>query len=174
MKRLIYIAVLFLFVISCKQNKNIVKSAKVRNNPTVSAANQQTIVYKTTKDFSDYVPVIMNSERTEIISYPAPSDLSATSKPTKLKNDYWLDNRGITENVVFLNYSYESYSKLTEAPSLIEMKRNVKEKYPLKELIFCGSRYQFKDEVKELNVLINAGFPGCKKADIVSMSTTLD
>ena len=153
----------------------MVKSNEMINKPVVTtAANHQTIVYKTTMDFSDYVAVIMNSERTEITSYPAPTDLSISSLPTKLKNGYLLDNRGITENVVYLNYSIEVYSKLREAPSLAEMKHNIKEKYPLKELFFCGSRSQLKDEINELNKLIDNGFTGCRKADIVSMSTTLD
>jgi len=141
------------------------------------SAGQQSIVYKTTDNFDDYVPVIMNVEKTRIVAYPAPTDLfykGVLAKPTILKNGYLLDNRGITENVVFLNYTYEAYSKLKEAPALNELLKNIKEKYPLKELIYCGLRYQYKNEVKELNVLIDTGFPNCKRAKIIPMGVYMD
>lgn len=176
MKKILFFSVLFLLLIACRQNKEITQKTVVINKSSIIAVNQQTIIYKTINDFSDNVPVIMNAGRTKILSYPAPSDIVVNgklSKPTQLKNGYLLDNRGITENVVFLNYSYEVYSKLKEVPSLNEMLKNIKEKYPLKEFIYCGSRYQFKDEVKELNALIDAGLPGCKKAEITPMRMDL-
>lgn len=135
------------------------------------------IIYKTTKDYSDLVPVIMDAGRTKIVSYPAPSDLffrSELAKPTGLKKGYLLDNRGINENVAFLKYTYETYSKLTEAPSLKEMMLNITDKYPLKEMIYCGKRNQYKDEIKELNALIDKGFPGCKKAAITPLEVSFE
>jgi len=57
---------------------------------------------------------------------------------------------------------------------LNELLKNIKEKYPLKELIYCGLRYQYKNEVKELNVLIDAGFPNCKRAKIIPMGVYMD
>ncbi len=134
------------------------------------------IVYKTIRDFSDLVPVIMNSEKTKILSYPAPSDIfykGKLAKPTLLKNGYLLDNRGINENVVFLNYTYEEYSKLPETPSIQDMLSRIAEKNPLSELIDCGLRSRYQDEAKELNSLIDSNFPGCKKAKIKSFSATL-
>jgi hypothetical protein len=119
----------------------------------------------------------MNSEKTKIISYPGPTDVfykGKLAKPTPLKNGYLLDNRGINENTVFLNYTYEEYSRLTEAPSLQEMILRVAEKNPMVEIIDCGLRYQYKDEVKELNALIDANFPGCKKVIIKPHSIYLE
>lgn len=174
MKKLLPIIAFTLLVVACKSSKQIEKKMEVMNNTTKSTVNRIAIVYKTTKDFSDFVPVIMNAERTKIVSYPAPTDLSISSKPIALKNGYLLDNRGITENVVFLNYSYEAYMSMKVAPTLTDMQKNIKDKYPLKELIYCGSRYQYKDEVNELNRLIQNGFQGCKKADLIPMAVTLD
>jgi hypothetical protein len=37
----------------------------------------------------------------------------------------------------------------------------------LAELVDCGLRPQYTNEVQELNKLIDNGFNGCKKADIV-------
>lgn len=172
MKKIVPIVIFALLIVACKSNKQVVKNTEIVNNPSITAANRPAIVYKTTKDFSNYVAVIMNSERTQIVSYPAPTDLTVNSKPIKLKLGYLLDNRGITENAVYLNYTYEEYMNLKEPPVLDEMMKNIKDKYPLKELIYCGSRYQYKDEINELNRLIKNGFPGCKKADIVPMSVT--
>src|SRR5665647_1166899 len=122
MKKIVYSFFISLALLSCKSSQNI-----KNNQDTMNGKNEATasvIIYKTTKDFSDLVPVIMDAGKTKIVSYPAPSDLffqSQLSKPTALKNGYLLDNRGISENVVFLKYTYEVYSKLTQAPSLKEM-----------------------------------------------------
>jgi hypothetical protein len=181
MKNLLIIFLLPVFLFSCKGSKKTVNNTHQENkNDTVvsislpedimkqdltaSQVGTPTIVYKTVADFSDYVPVIMNKQKTEIISYPAPSDIyyeGQFAKPTNLKNAYLLDNRGINENVVFLNYTYEEYSRMDSAPSLSEMKKNIKEKYPLLEMFNCGVRYQYTDIVNELNELIDKGFPGC-------------
>jgi len=174
MKRVFYFAILTLLFVACRQHKDISKETNMIKNSGTIKASQPVVIYKTNGDFNDYVPVIMNAERTKIVSYPAPTDLSVRSKPTELKNGYLLDNRGITENVVFLNYTYEAYMSMKNAPALAELIKNIKNKYPLKELIYCGSRYQYKDEVNELNKLIECGFQGCKKADLISMGVTLD
>ncbi len=176
MKGLLYVIILSLFIVSCKSNIEISKESNRMIKNTISTG-QQLIVYKTTVELTDFVPVIMNEVKTKIISYPAPSDLfyeGKLAKPTILKNGYLLDNRGISENVVFLNYTYEAYSKLKEAPALSEMMENIKVKYPLKELVNCGLRYKYKDKVKELNVLIDAGFPNCKIVKIIPMEMNMD
>ncbi len=134
------------------------------------------VIYKTMKDYSDYVPVIMNEDRTKILSYPDPVDLTfegKLAKPTKLINNYLLDNRGINKNVVFLKYTYEKYSKMSSPPSQTEMLSNILEKYPLIEMYSCGLRSDYSDIIKEMNAKIENGFVGCKKTDIVPMQMTL-
>ncbi|GHV09940.1 hypothetical protein FACS1894162_1830 [Bacteroidia bacterium] len=125
-------------------------------------AGRPTIVYKTTGDFYDLVPVMMNAEKTQIVSYPAPSDIRANAKPTRLKDGYLLDNRGIGINSVFLDYTCEQYSQLPAAPSLSEMQAHILEKNPLTKLVNCGNRYQYNDIVPELNALIDKHFEGCQ------------
>lgn len=167
MRKIVIVISLVLFYSSCTCMKN-----KKNDNPSSSYANQQTIVYKTIGDFNNLVPITMNENRTEIVSYPAPTDLVMNGKvtvPTKLKNGYLLDNRGINTNTVFLKYTYDYYSKLENAPNSEEMMKSIAEKYPLSELINCGPRSQFKDEVKEINSLINKDFPNCKKIKITQM-----
>lgn len=130
------------------------------------AANAPAIVYKTKKDYAQYVPVGMNEDKTKIVSYPDPSDvyyLGKLSYPTPLENGYLLDNRGIGPNVAFLNYTYQAYSQLKEPLSMEEMMRNLLDKYPLLEMWTCGPRAGYKDELNDLNRLIQSGFPNCQK-----------
>jgi hypothetical protein len=100
------------------------------------------------------VPVLMNEERTRIVSYPDPIDLQRGGKPalpTPLEGGYWLDNRGIGPTVAFLSYTYEEYIRLAAPPSREEMMERIVDKYPLTEIRACGRRADYKDIVTELN-----------------------
>ena len=144
---------------------NSAKKGLVENIPPDIDGLAQTIIYKTTRDFTRFVPVIMNKERTEIVSYPAPSDLISNGKlllPTHLVNGYLLDNRGISPNVAFTSYTYDEYSKLKEPPSIKKILSEIIEKYPLVDIRFCGPRLDYKS-IDQLNNLIKADFPGCEK-----------
>lgn len=170
MTRIYFIMLASLLLLACKSKENSVKSS-------ATAATQQVLIYKTIADFTYNVPITMNAARTEILSYPAPSDLFYIGKlaiPTLLKNGYLLDNRGINENVVFLKYTYKYYSQLKEAPSLQEMMQNILEKYPLQELIYCGQRVSSSNEIKTYNTLIDKNFEGCKKAEITSLKVIME
>lgn len=125
----------------------------------------QAVVYKTTHDYFNYVPVQMNESRTEILSYPAPTDVyfrGELAYPTRLADGYLLDNRGIGANTAFLDYTYEAYSKLTETPDSDELMKHLLDKYPLTEAWNCGLRSRYTDEVKELNLRIKSGFKDCR------------
>lgn len=114
-------------------------------------------IYKMKKDYSQHVPVTMDAARTRVVSYPAPTDLKTNgvlAVPTPLDNGFWLDNRGINENVAFLSYTYEEYSQLTEAPTSEELMKHIIDNDPLTEIHYCGSRNEFTDIVAELNALI--------------------
>jgi hypothetical protein len=135
------------------------------------------VIYKTKGDYVDLVPVIMNQERTRILSYPDPVDLKMEGKlmkPHRLKNGYLLDNRGISEYVAFLDMTYEEYSQLDEPPHIVDMMLRLRDRYPLVELIQCGLRSDYADLVYELNVLIDRGLTNCRKIEIVPMSVTID
>jgi len=137
-------------------------------------ATAPTLVYKTRADYFNRVPVMMNAEKDRIISYPAPTDLfygNALATPTRLKDSYLLDNRGIGANVAFLKYTYETYSALSKAPALNQLMDSLLDRNPLTELWDCGSRSLYKNEVEELNALIDKGFPK-EKALIEVLSVT--
>ena len=138
------------------QNQEIIRDKK---------ALQPAIVYKTKKDYSQYVPVILSKDKSTIVSYPAVTDIYYKGKlayPTKLADGFWLDNRGINENVAFTDYTYEAYSKLEKTPSTEELFSRILDKDPLEEIVNCGNRSNYPDEVKDLNQLIEKGFPGMK------------
>lgn len=157
---------------SCKTKAKttIIEPTDKHENNNLMSITSPVIVYKTTRDFSDFVPVIMNSEKTVIISYPDRLDISETNKPTVLNNGYLLDNRGINENVAYLKLTYEAYQMLNENPTLVELINFIQEKYPLSEMYYCGNKSNYKDLITDLNNLISSGFPGCKKADVIPMS----
>jgi hypothetical protein len=123
------------------------------------------IIYKTIGNFDNLVPVTMNADHTEIVSYPAVTDVyyeGKLAKPAKLKNGYLLDNRGISLHTAFLDYTYEQYAALPQTPSRAELLQHIKHRYPLLELYECGSRYQ---TVEELNRIVESNFANCGKAE---------
>ena len=153
MRTIILLTITILF--SCKAQKEI--------QPMVSSTPSPPVyIYKTTGDYFINVPVILSEDKTEIVSYPDPSDVMIGSKlavPTKLTNGFLLDNRGINKNVAFLNYSYSDYYNLKEAPSIEKLMEAIKDKNPLVELYYCGQKSNFQNVEKELNKII-------KKSDL--------
>lgn len=136
------------------------------DDPVLGIAVPKALIYKTRADYFDRVPVLMDAERNRIVSYPDPVDLyqgHSPSLPTRLKNGYLLDNRGIGSRVAFLTYTYAQYGALTKAPPLNQLMDSLLDRHPLTELWDCGSRLLFKKETEELNSLIDQGFPNCKK-----------
>ena len=107
----------------------------------------------------------MNKERTKIVGFPAPSDLIINDElqtPIALDNGFYYDRRGVSINTVFLNMTYVDYSKLTKAPSVKEMLKMIKDTNPIAELYYCYGLKQ-NSTTEEMNALIKAGFPECKK-----------
>lgn len=141
-----------------------------REDPRLNSGVHSTphaLVYKTRADYFNRVPVLLNAAKDRIVSYPDPIDLyegSTPTLPTRLKNGYLLDNRGIGANVAFLTYTYEKYGALKKLPELDQLMDSLLDRNPLTELWDCGSRSLLKKEVEELNALIDNGFPNCKKS----------
>lgn len=156
---------LMLLASSCHCNNKTAEGTRPATLRQVQPmADAPALVYKTRKDYSRFVPVIMNAEKTRIISYPHPADIYHKGKlayPTPLKDGYLLDNRGIGPNVAFLNITYETYSRFKSAPDMETLMNDILDKEPLSVLWNCGARSGFGDEVKELNALIEKGFSGC-------------
>ncbi|MEO5929313.1 MAG: hypothetical protein ABIR47_05230 [Candidatus Kapaibacterium sp.] len=117
-----------------------------------------TIVYTTRADYRNNVPVILSDDRTQIISYPDPSDLrgdTAHILPTQLADGYLLDNRGINANVAFLRMTYAQYAALPASPKAEELFIKILDKDPIIEMYNCGTRRRFKNIEQELNDIIH-------------------
>lgn len=163
-------------IVSCKTGKEQINSnmedqllpVQITEAPREALIGRPSIasspvvyVYKTKKDYSHQVPVLMDATRVRIVSYPHPGDLyqgGTLSLPTALDQGYWLDNRGIGPYVAFLTYTYEEYSRLAEAPSMEELLLHILDKEPLTEIHECGRRADYTDLVLELNKKIADGF----------------
>lgn len=178
----IYLMGVFMMIVltltSCKTKEKTmtIKATDKLEDNNILKATAPVVVYKTIRDFSDYVPVIMNREKTAIVSYPDRMDIfsdSSQNKPISLNNGYLLDNRGINENAAFLKLTYEAYRNLDKTPTLDELLGMIQEKHPLAALYYCGNRNEYKDLIPELNALIEKDFPGCRKADIIPMTMEL-
>jgi hypothetical protein len=101
------------------------------------------------------VPVILSSDKKQIIGYPHPIDVindSSYNYPTSLFNGYWIDNIGITVNTGFINISLEDYSKMNEPPSVGEMMAKLVDEAPFLEIWNCG--YGSEMNIGDLNMNI--------------------
>ncbi len=144
---------LALLVIACKSKKS--KEAVVLTHPQFMPG-PHALVYKTSKDYSQLVPVALDDSG-KIVSYPAPSDFRSESgafKPVALSKGYWLDKKGIGLNVAYLKWTIDEYAKMDTLPSLKSMQEQLIDKAPLTELCDCGNTSSYSDVVKQLNEII--------------------
>jgi len=117
------------------------------------------VIYKTKRDYSKNVAVLLSDDKKEIISYPHPLDLSGiTSKevmPIRLHDGYYLDRRGINKNVAFLTLTYRSYSKLRKPLSIDQIKRAILDNDPLVEMYMCNRISPNKNMIQQFNAMID-------------------
>jgi hypothetical protein len=128
--------------------------------PAQVSAGPPCIIYKTRDDYSKKVPVELSADRKTIMSYPDVKDVFIDGKPaypTPLADGYLLDNRGIGPHVAFLKLSYEEYHALPRTPDASELLTMILSDDPLLEMYKCGTKYQYKDLVAELNGMILEG-----------------
>lgn len=155
-----------MYFASCRNSEKIAQPVKIyEKGVSGQQALPHVLVYKTIKDYSMNVPVIMNSAKTKIISYPHPSDIYYKGKlsyPTPVSGGYLLDNRGINADVAFLDYTYEEYAALGHTPSVDSLMNRIIDRYPLIELWDCGNYDKYENLPADLDSLARKGFPGCK------------
>lgn len=155
--------ILSIFIIAfccCKTTKTQKESSDSQTEFTPQfVPGPQALIYKTKGDYNNLVPITLSDDKTQIVSYPDPTDIVLDNKyptPTTLNNGYLLDNRGIGTNVAFLKLTYEEYSKLKNVPSLTELNTLIIDKDPLIELCDCGNKKAFSNPANQLNLLIDS------------------
>ncbi len=158
MRQFILLSSTFLFtlvILSCGSTK---KAENMKSTQNVQVPGPKAIIYQTKEDYSKLVPVILSDDKKTIESYPDVKDVyfnGSLAYPTQLHKGYWLDNRGIGENVAFLKLTYEEYSKLQKTPSPEELMMMVTETQPIVNMYSCGLKSSYMDIVKELNTKID-------------------
>lgn len=151
------VALLFASVTAIGQEPQQVTKAK----STMAAPT--TIVYKVAKKYVNKVPITLSSDKKQIVSYPDPKDINENSAPTPLKKGYYLDNRGINANSVFISLTYDEYAKLKSPPSLEQLNKLILNDNPIKKMYDCGSRFQYENIIEELLLIIDKKFVNCKR-----------
>lgn len=133
------------------------------SKPVISSP--KTIIYKTRKDFTQNVPVILSEDKKNIVSFPDIKDVVINGHfayPTPLVKGFLLDNKGINENVAFISLTYEAYSHLKNTPNAEELMKMVIDNDPITEMYSCGPKS--KTNAEELNKVIDSGdFSSFKK-----------
>ena len=132
---------------TCCANKPVTLPLVNEERPVVAlqpaSSMPHVIIYKTTRDYSQNVPVIMDASRQRIVSDPDPADLRGNCRPQALTNGFLLDNRGIGETVAFLSYTYDEYAALKSAPTMQQLLYSIIDRHPLTAITDCGSRSDF-------------------------------
>ncbi|MBD5164139.1 MAG: hypothetical protein HDT09_05515 [Bacteroidales bacterium] len=88
------------------------------------AAIPKALAYRTSGNYNDNVFILMDASG-KIVSYPAPSDVNASSAPLQLANGWLLDRRGIADNAAFLDYTWQQYHNLPAAPTAAQLKDHI-------------------------------------------------
>lgn len=136
-----------------KMNERVLDSS-----PVPEFARPHLIIYKMKGDYSNLVPISLAGR--EILSYPAPTDLSEYSTPIAVNDGYYIDRRGIGANTAFTRFTYQEYMNLDDV-TVDLLLENIEDRNPFIELYDCGLLPQADLEVKA-NEFIQKQFAGCK------------
>lgn len=107
-----------------------------------------------------YVPITVNSDATEVLSFPAPSDLDGPMA-ILLHDNYWLDLRGISQNSRYTTLTVDEYKALGDSLTPAYLLTHLGDAaWPvvIVEMPFVTSD---PDAVEQANRLIGEGLPEC-------------
>lgn len=97
----------------------------VRESRMVSpAAMPKARIYRTSGDYADNVPVQIRPSG-QLLSYPAPTDLTDDSTPVPLIDGWLLDRCGVSLDTRFTSYSFAVYRRLTAPPTPAQVMANL-------------------------------------------------
>lgn len=150
------------------ENAEVTVTETMNVQPTAMAM-PRVVIYKTTADFSNFVPFAMDDSKTQIVSFPDPADIKDNKRPTQLDNGYLLDNFGIGKNVVYTDYTYEQYAALESVPDLETLMQHIVERNPLVEYYVSGAEYPRTGEartIEGLNKVIANAMNGFEKVEL--------
>ena len=141
------------FDIDNEERPRSLQETKVDQQPPIT-------VYKTKGNYNNLVPIRLSDDKTQIVSYPAPSDLKKEGEflyPTELEGGLLIDNLGISKNTAFIKLTYEEYAKLQNTLPLSELFKLIVDKAPFLEIYDCGNKQSFTNLKEQLNDQIRKG-----------------
>lgn len=146
-----------------ENEKIVINDVQPGKRPLAGPQTLRPIVFYMTKgDYQNLVPITLSADKSEVVAYPACSDLkngNGYMKPIALGNGYYYDQRGVGPNTAFLKLTYEEYCNLPQQPSLKELMQYVKDKDPFLFLA-VGDRAQLPNEsVEAYTNYCKKGFP---------------
>jgi hypothetical protein len=156
--------ILAFFFLSCGVQR---EDTSGKEKPTGAAIpGPPVIIYKTKSNFNNLVPVMLNKEKTEVVGYPAPSDIRLSgerNEPVELEQGFLFDRRGIGPNSAFLEMTFDEYAGLSRALTPEELIESVIEPDPFVVMYRCDIRND-ENVIEELNDLIRKfNFDRCKQ-----------
>lgn len=118
------------------------------------------VIYRTNGDWRDRVPVTVNPQTGQLVSFPAPSDIAGAQMPIPLADGWLLDTRGVNLDTRFTRYTYAQYAALPQTPStaqlidsiIPEARITAIERLPM-------TLSEARADTARVNVIIAGGFP---------------
>lgn len=80
--------------------------------------------FRMSGDYADRVAVTLDGAG-NLVYYPAPSDISAASRPTAIGEGWWLNRQGLGPGSVFTSWTFDEYRSLAKTPTPAEIKSAV-------------------------------------------------
>jgi hypothetical protein len=123
-----------------------------------SVPGNHLVLYKTKRDYTNLVPVVLSDNKATIVSYPDPQELKRVGKkrmPVRLHGGYFIDNAGVCEHTAFLKITYKQYASLERTPTAAELYKWILDKDPLVEICDCGSKDNYLSPVIQMNGVID-------------------
>ncbi|MCK4662923.1 MAG: hypothetical protein KAT68_08665 [Bacteroidales bacterium] len=122
-------------------------------------------IYKTRGDYNNLIFIRLSKDKKMVVQYPGPSGVYYINKdgdtilftPTILHQDFLLDNKGISVNSVFIDITYEEFSKRESSLSQEEMLNMIVDDDPIIELYKTRKSAELLPEltVDKINELID-------------------
>lgn len=132
MKHLPLIAAALMLMASCAAKKQstlpTMEATKIVNahplTGSVPAVIPRAVIYKTNGNYADYVPVQVDPQNGDIVSFPAPTDLRG-QEPVEVGDGFLLDRRGINLNSRFTRYTYAEYAAMKQTPTVAQLQQSI-------------------------------------------------
>ena len=154
--------------------QTVVTTATV-NQASKNSVMPKAIIYKTNGNYINNVPITLSADRKSVVSYPAPSDLSASQLPIQLKNGYLLDRRGVSTNTAFTRYTYTEYAKLAEAPTTAQLLKSVIPDALITEIVKLPINIsKAVADTAACNDYITSGFKNCQIVQSIASSVQFE